>query len=45
MGWGLTSLPSDLQFPGHLTERAGQTKCEGRPVVRDRALEAEGERG
>lgn len=34
-----TSLLSDLQLPRHLTEGAGQTKGEGRPVFRDRALE------
>ena len=34
-----TTLVSDLQFPRHLTEGAGQTKGEGRPVFPDRALE------
>lgn len=33
------TLLSDLQFPRHLTEGAGQTKGEGRPVVPDGALE------
>lgn len=41
---GDTSLLSDLQFPRHLTEGAGQTKGEGRPVVPDRALEGGRER-
>lgn len=41
--WG-TSLLSDLQFPRHLTEGAGQTKGEGRPVVPDRSLEGGRER-
>lgn len=35
-----TSLLSDLQFPRHLTEGAGQTKGEGRPVLPDGALDA-----
>lgn len=39
-GGGDTSLLSDLQFPRHLTEGAGQTKGEGRPVVSDGALES-----
>lgn len=38
------SLLSDLQFPRHLTEGAGQTKGEGRPVVPNRALEGRRER-
>lgn len=42
-GWGASLLP-DLQFPRHLTEGAGQTKGEGRPVVPDRALEGGRER-
>lgn len=33
------SLFSDLQFPRHLTEGAGQAKGEGSPVVPDGALE------
>lgn len=41
---GDTVLLSDLQFPRHLTEGAGQTKGEGRPVVPDRALEGGRER-
>lgn len=41
---GDTSLLSDLQLPRHLTEGAGQTKGEGRPVVPDRALEGGRER-
>lgn len=36
---GETSLLSDLQFPRHLTEGAGQTKGEGCPVLPDGALE------
>lgn len=43
-GGGDTSLLSDLQFPRHLTEGAGQTEGEGRPVVPDRALEGGRER-
>lgn len=39
-----TSLFSDLQFPRHLAEAAGQTEGEGRPVVPDGALEV-GESG
>lgn len=39
-----TSLLSDLQFPRHLTEGAGQTKGEGRPVLPDGALEGGRER-
>lgn len=38
------SLLSYLQFPRHLTEGAGQTKGEGRPVVPDGALEGGRER-
>ena len=34
------ALLSDLQFPRHLTEGAGQAEGEGRPVVPDRALES-----
>lgn len=39
-----TFLLSNLQFPRHLTEGAGQAKGEGRPVVPDRALEGGRER-
>lgn len=38
------SLLSDLQFPSHLTEGAGQAKGEGSPVVPDGALEGGKER-
>lgn len=38
------SLLSDLQFPRHLTEGAGQTKGESSPVVPDGALEGGKER-
>lgn len=41
---GETSLLSDLQFPRHLTERAGQTKGEGCPVLTDGTLESGSER-
>lgn len=41
---GETSLLSDLQFPRHLTEGAGQTKGEGCPVLPDGALEGGRER-
>lgn len=41
---GGTSLLSDLQFPRHLAEAAGQTEGEGRPVVPDGALEGGRER-
>lgn len=41
---GETSLLSDLQFPRHLTERAGQTKGEGCPVLPDGTLESGRER-
>lgn len=38
------SLFSDLQFPRHLAEGAGQAKGEGSPVVPDGALEGGKER-
>lgn len=38
------SLLSDLQFPRHLTEGAGQAKGEGSPVMSDGALEGGEER-